>query len=313
MKRYGSVVAAAALAGMLLCVIGAAAQSTTTITRKPARGGGGGGDGGAKRHEIADLKMTLVRIEPGEFLMGSPADEPDRTGAELQHAVRITKPFYIQATEVSQGQYKALMGENPSEFKGDDFPVETVSWHAAALFCEVLSKREGRRFRLPTEAQWEYAARAGTTGPVSGTGKLADMAWYADNSGSEPLDSANIWETDSENYFARLAANGCRTRAVGGGTPNDWGVHDMQGNVSEWVGDWYEKDYFPTATAPAIDPTGPALSSVESRVIRGGSWGSDPRYCRVAARSGNNPWKQSASRGFRIVMEAGGAGQAEKP
>jgi len=84
----------------------------------------------------------------------------------------------------------------------------------------------------------------------------------------------------------------------GGGTPNDWGVHDMQGNVSEWVGDWYEKDYFPTATAPAIDPTGPALSSVESRVIRGGSWGSDPRYCRVAARSGNNPWKQSASRGF---------------
>jgi formylglycine-generating enzyme required for sulfatase activity len=289
MNRSLTACALVSLVIVFACMIGAAPAT------KPARDRG-------KAREIADLKMTFVRIEPGEFLMGSPADEAHRTEAEPQHKVRITKPFYLLATEVSQGQYKAVMGENPSEFKGDELPVESVSWHAAALFCEVLSKREGRRFRLPTEAEWEYAARAGTNGPVSGTGKLAEMAWHADNSGNQPIDSANIWDTDSDNYFARITANGCRPRAVGTGTPNDWGVHDMQGNVSEWVGDWYEKDSF--ATSPGDDPPGPASSPMESRVIRGGSWGSDPRQCRVASRNWNNPWKQSASRGFRVVMEA---------
>jgi formylglycine-generating enzyme required for sulfatase activity len=250
------------------------------------------------------IGMKLALIPAGVFLMGAPESDKDAEEHEKpQHKVRITKPFYLLTTEVSQGQYKAVMRENPSEFKGDDLPVESVSWHAAALFCEVLAKREGRRFRLPTEAEWEYAARAGTNGPVSGTGKLAEMAWHADNSGNQPIDSANIWDTDSDNYFARITANGCRPRAVGTGTPNDWGVHDMQGNVSEWVGDWYEKDYF--ATSPVDDPSGPPSSALESRVIRGGSWGSDPRQCRVASRNWNNPWKQSGSRGFRVVMEAG--------
>ena len=253
--------------------------------------------------QIARLNMTLVRIEPGEFVMGSPADEAERHENELQHKVRLTKPFYIQATEVSQAQYKAVMGgENPSHFKGDDLPVERVSWHAAALFCELLRKREGRTFRLPTEAEWEYAARAGKDGPVSGSGKLAEMAWHADNSGKQPLDSATIWDTDQDNYFDRLNANDCRTRIVGGGTANAWGLHDMQGNVSEWVGDWYAKDYY--AASPAADPPGPATSPLESRVIRGGAWSSDPRHCRIGYRDWNDPAKCSASRGFRVVMEA---------
>jgi formylglycine-generating enzyme required for sulfatase activity len=160
-----------------------------------AYGAGGAGAGQPQKrldapvHEIADLKMTLIRVEPGEF----PADEAGRDEHELQHKVRLTKPFYLQATEVSQAQFKAIIaGEHPSEFKGDDLPVESVSWHAAVLFCELLSKREGRTFRLPSEAEWEYAARAGAIGPVSGTGKLAEMAWHADNSGKQPLDSAAI-------------------------------------------------------------------------------------------------------------------------
>ena len=279
---------------LLLAYASGAAQPGET--RKPANGGAAGN---GNVHEIADLKMTLIRIEPGEFLMGSPPDEPGRNDNEQQHRVRLTKPFYLQASEVSQAQYKAVMGENPSSFKSDDLPVENISWHAAALFCERLGKREKRSFRLPTEAEWEYAARAGKPGAVSGTGKLEEMAWHADNSGKQPLDSAAIWDNDADNYFERLSANGCAPRAVATGTPNDWGIHDMQGNVSEWVADWYAGD-----NSPADDPPGPAPSPVESRVIRGGSWGSDPRHCRVAHRDWNDPAKHSGSRGFRVVMAA---------
>ena len=217
--------------------------------------------------------------------------------------MRLTRAFYIQGSEVSQAQYKAIMaGENPSHFKRDDLPVENVSWHSAALFCELLSKREGRTFRLPTEAEWEYAARAGKDGPVSGNGKLGDMAWYADNSGKQPLDSTIMWDVDQENYFQRLADNGCQPRTVATGTPNTWGVHDMQGNVAEWVADWYDKDYF--AHSPADDPNGPKKSPLDSRVIRGGSWGSDPRHCRIACRDWDDPADHSPSRGFRMVMDA---------
>jgi formylglycine-generating enzyme required for sulfatase activity len=195
------------------------------------------------------------------------------------------------------------MGENPSYFKGGDLPVENVSWSQSAAFCYELSRREGRRFRLPTEAEWEYAARAGKAGPVAGTGKLTEMAWHADNSGKQPLDSTKLWDSDPNNYFGRLADNGCRPRPVGTGTPNDWGLHDMQGNVSEWVGDWYSKDYVATAAAK-LDPAGPPKSEFRSRLMRGGSWGSDPRNCRLARRDYNTPNTQTASCGFRIVMEA---------
>jgi formylglycine-generating enzyme required for sulfatase activity len=259
--------------------------------------------GNVRSFEVPRLKLTLVRIEAGEFQMGSPNDEASHQPDEEQHAVKLSKAFYIQSTEVSQQQYEDVMGENPSYFKGGDLPVENVSWAQAAAFCYELSRREGRRFRLPTEAEWEYAARAGKPGPVAGTGKLEEMARYADNSGKANLDSAKLWDTSPNDYFQRLAANGCRTRAVGTGTPNDWGLHDMQGNVTEWVGDWYSKAYF-TTDAARVDPRGPAKSDRGSRVMRGGSWGSDPRNCRVAARDYNVPKSASASRGFRIAMDA---------
>jgi formylglycine-generating enzyme required for sulfatase activity len=133
----------------------------------------------AKTREAAG--MTFVRIEPGEFWMGSPPDEAGREKNEVRHKVRLTRPFHLQTTEVSQKVYAQVMGENPSHFKGDDLPVQNVSWDDAIRFCQKLSAREGKRFRLPTEAEWEYAARAGKDGPVSGTGKLDEMSWHADN------------------------------------------------------------------------------------------------------------------------------------
>lgn len=255
-----------------------------------------------KAHELPALKMRFIRIEPGEFQMGSPADEPARANDELQHQVRLTKPYFIQASEVSQAQYKAVTGDNPSYFKGDDLPVENVSWEDAVRFCEKLSEREKRKFRLPTEAEWEYAARAGKPGPVSGTGNLDEMAWYANNSGKERLEASRLWDTEPNDYFNRLLKNGCRTRPVGTGTPNDWGLHDMHGNVTEWVADWFSANYF-REQAAQVDPQGPPQSNLGSRVMRGGSWGSDPRNCRIANRDWNVPGTRTPSCGFRVVME----------
>ncbi len=255
-----------------------------------------------KSYELHDLKMNFVRIEAGEFLMGSPGNETSRGDDEFQHRVKITKPFYMLATEVSQREYEAVMGENPSYFKGGDLPVENLSWPEAAAFCGELSRREGHTFRLPSEAEWEYAARAGKSGPVAGTGKLEEMAWYADVSGTSRLDSAKLWDTDPNSYFVKLSDNGCRPRNVGTGKTNDWSLHDMQGNVCEWVADWYVKDFYRDPAA-GVDPTGPEKSDLGSRVIRGGSWGSDPRNCRVAKRDYNVPRTVSASCGFRVVME----------
>src|SRR5688500_2306008 len=222
-------------------------------------------------YEVKNPSLTLLRIEPGEFLMGSPADEPGHNPREHQHKVKITKPFYIQSTEVTQAQWQALMGDNPSYFKGENLPVENVSWEDARRFCEKLSEREKRKFRLPTEAEWEYACRAGKTGSYGGTGKLDEMGWYADNSGDARVDSTRLWKDDPNNYFKTLLANKCRSRPVGSAKPNDWGIYDMHGNVTEWVADWFDKDYY--RNSPAEDPRGPEKSQLDSRVLRGGSWG----------------------------------------
>jgi len=265
--------------------------------------GSGAGPVVAKPFTLPDRRMTFIRIPNGEFLMGSPPDEPSRGDDETQHKVTLAKPFYIQTTEVSQQQYEAVMGENPSNFKGGDLPVENVSWSQAAAFCYELSRLEGKKFRLPSEAEWEYAARAGAAGMVAGTGNLDEMVWYADNSGFKKIDSATLWDTDPSSYFAKLSDNGCRSRSVGIGRANAWGLYDMQGNVSEWVADWYSKDYYRDPAAN-VDPTGPKKSDLGSRVIRGGSWGSDPRSCRLAKRDYNVPSTQSGSCGFRIAMDA---------
>ena len=210
-----------------------------------------------------------------------------------QHQVRITRPFFLGIHEVTQGQYQAVMGENPSQFKGsDDLPVEQVSWLDAVLFCNKLSEQEkktpfyringrevtiagGNGYRLPTEAEWEYACRAGSTTLYpfgDDMSKLGDHAWYESNSG-------------------------LKTHPVGQKRPNAWGLYDMLGNVWEWCQDWYEDGYY--RASPPADPPGPSEASY--RVIRGGSWNDNARYCRPASRYGSAPEYRGDYLGFRVA------------
>ena len=220
------------------------------------------------------LGMEFVRIPAGSFLMGSPEDEEDRYNNETQREVRISQPFYMGKHEVMQGQWAAVMGENPSYFSdcGEDCLVETVSWEDVQGFIGRLNEREsgrGYRYRLPTEAEWEYAARAGTTG--ARYGELEEIAWYWDNSGY-------------------------RTHPVGEKRANAWGLHDMLGNVWECTGDWYGGEYPPGAVT---DPTGPSTGSI--RVARGGSWYAIARYVRSAYRHYLAPGSRCFYLGLRLV------------
>ena len=220
------------------------------------------------------LGMRLAYIPAGRFDMGSPPEEKGRQPDEFQHAVLLTRPFRISATEVTQAQWQAVMGANRSHFKGDDLPVEKVSWRDAVAFCERLSELEGGTYRLPTEAEWEYACRATTTTRFSTiTDELGTIAWYAANSDEH-------------------------THPVGSKRTNAWGLYDMHGNVSEWCSDYYEPQY---PTVAVTDPTGPAEGKYH--VMRGGSWGYFLRACRNAARSSALPAYQFIQTGFRVVME----------
>jgi len=217
------------------------------------------------------LGMKLAYIPAGKFLRGSPLHVPDRQYDEAPHLVRLTKPFRIGVTEVTQSQWQKVMGTGRSHFKGDTLPAENVSWQEAVEFCEKLSRREGKVYRLPTEAEWEYACRTGSAGP--GAGRLDDLAWYEANSDGT-------------------------TRPVGGKQPNAWGLYDLHGNVSEWCRDTYESAYPPNEVT---DPTGPAADGY--KVIRGGSWAHFPLACRSAARNSAPPAYRFRETGFRVVLE----------
>ncbi|MCE9589041.1 MAG: SUMF1/EgtB/PvdO family nonheme iron enzyme [Planctomycetes bacterium] len=228
------------------------------------------------------IGAKLVEIRAGEFLMGSPAGEEGHTSGETQHKVQIARPFMMGVTEVTQAQWRAVMGNNPSRFKGDDLPVEQVSWEDAQEFCRKLSEKEGKKYRLPTEAEWEYACRAGTGEAFGGTGNLDDMGWSGDNSGRSRLDSQRLCDTVSGNYISRLEGNGNQTHPVGQKRANAWGLYDMHGNVWEWCEDKYD---------------------ATSRVMRGGSWCIFPRDCRSAYRNWGAPGTRSCSIGFRLVLD----------
>ncbi len=218
------------------------------------------------------LAMDLVLIPAGGFVMGSNNGDRDE---KPPHRIRISQPFYLGKYEVTQAQWQAVMGDNPSHFRGDDRPVENVSWEDCREFCQRLSDHSGRVIRLPSEAEWEYSCRAGTTTPysfVESTGRLGDHAWYHKHSGQ-------------------------KTHAVGMKQPNPWGLYDMHGNVWEWCGDWYGEAYY--ADSPGTDPTGPG--SGQCRVLRGGSWSIDAHNCRCANRGRNWPDGRLSSSGFRVV------------
>ena len=254
-----------------------------------------------KNEQIVEVPDGYVLIPPGTFMMGSPPDEEGRFHNETQHEVTITRPFLMKSTPVTQAEWESLMRNNPSKFRGSERPVERVSWFDAIAFCNALSRKEGLEeayiltdlkgrpgeeghsanvawkgldclgYRLPTEAEWEYACRAGTT--RARYGALDDIAWYGKNSDE--------------------------THDVGTREPNAWGLYDMLGNVWEWCQDWYEEDL---GSSPVTDPCGPAVSL--GQVNRGSSCfdhTGDDRDARAAGRNQDDVGDRHGDLGLRVA------------
>jgi formylglycine-generating enzyme required for sulfatase activity len=248
------------------------------------------------------LEMRLARIPAGKFLMGSHKEEVKRNEDETQHEVVITKAFYLGVFEVTQGQYEKVMGKNPAFFcaggRGKqrvegrstaDYPVENVSWLDAVEFCKNLSAKEKKTYRLPTEAEWEYACRAGTK-----------TVFHTGNDFNSNL--ANINGLIYNSYGKEEAGPFWRcTTKVGEYKGNAFGLYDMHGNVQEWCADWYAADYY--TKGPKEDPQGPSEGT--QRVLRGGGWPSSAMTCRSAFRNHLAPDEKSYTSGFRVVLEVG--------
>ncbi len=274
---------------------------------------------------INSIGMTFNLISVGTFTMGSPDTEPGRLPEESEHQVTLTKPFYIQTTEVTQGQWQEVIGNNPAFYnRGENYPIESVNWFEAAYFANSLSQSEGRSkcyvltdctntpgndmectgvsikanctgYRLPTEAEWEFSARAGTNTAYAkpcnfdenvteiGLGfnsNLASMGWYA-------------WNNTNGGYISG-------TKPVTQKQPNSWGLYDMHGNVHEWCQDW-RGDY---PTGSVTDPMGPLVG--DFRLFRGGNWSLEARSARSAGlRYNNKPGSIFLDLGFRLVLSKG--------
>ncbi|MFO0957205.1 MAG: family 16 glycoside hydrolase [Isosphaeraceae bacterium] len=253
----------------------------------------------ARKSVTNAIGMKLILIEPGEFDMGAPPSDRAAGAAEKpRHKVKITRAFYLGETEVTRAQYRKLRDKDPSKFRDDDnLPVEQVTWFEAASYCNALSVRdklepyyliEGNRvttqgrlsegYRLPTEAEWEYACLAGSVMPYSFGARAADLgdyAWFNGNSGE-------------------------RTHPVAGKKPNAWGLFDMHGNVWEWVGDRFDANYY--AQSPASDPAGPVRPG--NHLFRGGSWMRDAGLARATARYEMSPDFRGTDIGFRVARNA---------
>ena len=220
--------------------------------------------------------FTMIYVEGGSFVMGCTSEQSDCISDE-RPAHRVTvNSYYIGETEVTQELWSAVMGRNPSYYTGSQRPVEQVSWNDCQKFIKKLNQLTGRKFRLPTEAEWEYAARGGRkseNNKYAGAPSLDYVGWYTNNSGS-------------------------RTHEVKSKIPNELGIYDMSGNVWEWCQDWYGSGYY--ANSPQANPTGP--SSGSRRVLRGGGWNYGARSCRVAIRGSNTPSSRFSYYGFRLIL-----------
>ena len=226
--------------------------------------------------KVGDVSFEMIKVEAGYFVMGCTEEQEESCADDENpyHKVTISKNYYIGKFEVTQELYEAVMGENPSKWKFFDRPVENVSWEEAQEFCNKLSRMTGRKFSLPTEAEWEYAARGGKKSSNTiycGSPEIDDVAWYDDNSDEH-------------------------THAVGKLSPNELGIYDMSGNVWEWCLDWYG-DY---SSSSQTDPKGPETGS--KRVLRGGSWIYNDWSCRVTYRASGVPTGRGSSVGFRVVL-----------
>ena len=223
------------------------------------------------------VDIEMVPVEGGTFTMGCTNEQGDDCWDDEKPAHSVTlSGFYMGKYEVTQAQWKAVMGSNPSRFKGDNLPVENVSWDDVQAFIRKLNQLTGKRYRLPTEAEWEYAARGGNQSrgyKYAGGNDISSVAWYDGNSGE-------------------------RTHPVGKKRPNELGLYDMSGNVWEWCSDWYDEDYY--GNSPQNNPQGPASGSF--RVGRGGSWGHIAIGCRSAYRDDDALDYRSDALGFRLVL-----------
>ena len=233
---------------------------------------------------LGEVRQVFRWIAPGRFLMGSPADEPQRWHNEVQHEVTLSRGYWLADTACTQAFWQAVMGENPSEFKDDAHnPVEQVSWEDVQRFIGELQRRvAGLAVRLPSEAEWEYACRAGTTTPFSFGDELTPERVNYDG-----------------NYPYAGGAKGLYRQkrvAVASLPANAWGLYEMHGNVYEWCADWYG-DY---ANEPQVDPQGPP--SGDSRMVRGGSWGISGRSVRSASRYWIVPGYRYQNVGFRLAL-----------
>jgi formylglycine-generating enzyme required for sulfatase activity len=255
------------------------------------------------------IGLKLAPIPAGKFKMGSPAGEKERDENEPQHEVAISKLFYMGVYVVRQSEYEKLMGKARNDWNHGaffdgmnggslDHPMENVRWYQAIEFCKRLSelpeeKKAGRRYRLPTEAEWEYACRAGTT----------TVFYYGDSLNSEQANfngNAPYGSAEKGPYLRKTAK-------VGSYKPNDFGLYDMHGNVWQWCADWYDKDYYRNSTKE--DPPGPAKGVLSTgyndfyRVVRGGSWLDEGRACRSAYRFRAMPHDNYRLIGFRVVCD----------
>jgi formylglycine-generating enzyme required for sulfatase activity len=229
------------------------------------------------------IGMKFVWIPPGNFVMGSPKDKKLRHDNETHHKVTLIKGFYMGVHTVTQEQYETVMGKNPSHFRGEkNLPVERVSWNDCQEFIKKLREKDKKAYRLPTEAEWEYACRAGTT---------------------TPFHFGETISTDQANYYGSLTygngkkgVNRGKTTPVGSFPANAWGLHDMHGNVWQWCqdiyGDYPQKD--------VADPQGPDKGEI--RVLRGGSWNDGPENCRSACRGRGGPGHRYYRFGFRLCF-----------
>ena len=224
---------------------------------------------------IKGVKFKMIQVEGGTFDMKYAVSSGflGLSSKEIKQKTTLSD-YYIGETQVTQALWKAVMGNNPSRFEGDNLPVECVSWNDCETFISRLNSITGKNFRLPTEAEWEFAARGGNKSShyqYSGSNNLNDVAWYADNSGN-------------------------KTHAVATKHPNELGIYDMSGNVWEWCSDWYGN----YSSSSQTNPQGP--NSGSSRVFRGGSWDYDARYCRSSFRNYFIPFISYFNLGLRLVL-----------
>jgi formylglycine-generating enzyme len=292
----------ACLALTSLAALGLASLPASESTELPA--------GENEKTLTNSIGMKLALIPAGKFRMGSPETEAEREEKEVLHEVSITRPFYMGVYAVTQREWdKAPSVPNRSRFRGPDDPVENMIFDDAVGFCNRLTalaeeKKAGRAYRLPTEAEWEYACRAGTTTPFHYGESLSST--QANFNGNFP------YGTTEKGPYLR------RTAKVGSYQPNAWGLYDMHGNVSVWCSDWYDPDYY--KTSPKADPKGPDKGVVPTgyknrdtpgegqfyRVIRGGSWVDEGRACRSAYRYRAMPHEAYQIVGLRVVCEVSG-------